>query len=253
MAAQTTYQRLTDVSLPGKLAFLSRKRDVIARACEDATMEYGIAVGLGTDPDKQCLAGSTGGPAFAIAMREDSKQGEINTADIFYSEFDQVNMLREGYVYATCPSGCTAGDPVKYNDTTGVVDAGTPTLTGAATAGGGNTGNGTSSAVTVGTDAQVGNYILTCIDASVAGSEIFSVVAPDGTRLADLVVGVAYLNDSIGLTLTAGGTNFVVGDTWTVAVANATGETLLPGAAWDIDTAVAGLGIIRLDGTAPTA
>ena len=88
----------------------------------------------------------------------------------------------------------------------------------AAAAGGSNTGNGTSSAVTVEKNAQVGDYVLT---AETANS--FAVVAPNGDRLADLEVCAAY-SDQIGLTITAGGTAFVAGDTFTVTVAAGNGE-----------------------------
>lgn len=85
---------------------------------------------------------------------------------------------------------------------------------GAATAtAGANTGNGTASAVTTEKNAQVGNYTLTAETATT-----FSVIAPNGVRLADLDTGVAY-TDQIGLTITAGATAFVAGDTFTVAVA----------------------------------
>jgi len=82
---------------------------------------------------------------------------------------------------------------------------------GAAVAGA-NTGNGTAGAVTVAANAQVGTYVLTATAATV-----FQVVAPDGRRLADLKTGIAYA-DEIGLTLTAGGTAFVAGDSFTVAI-----------------------------------
>ena len=89
---------------------------------------------------------------------------------------------------------------------------------GTATAGGGNTGNGTASAVTLAARAQIGNYVLTATAAT-----IFQVVAPNGNRLADLHTGVAY-TDEIGLTITAGGTAFVAGDTFTVAIAVGSGQ-----------------------------
>lgn len=97
------------------------------------------------------------------------------------------------------------------------------TAVGAATADGGNTGNGTASAVVCGAIAKAGNYILTCIDATVSGSEIFSVIAPDGSRLEDLTVGVAYSNDHFGVTISDGAAQFIVGDFWTIAVTDTGG------------------------------
>jgi hypothetical protein len=97
------------------------------------------------------------------------------------------------------------------------------TATGTATADGGNTGNGTAGAVTAGSEAKAGNYIVTCTDATVSGSEIFEVIDPDGERLEDLTVGVAYSNNHFGVTISDGATDFVVGDFWTIAIANTGG------------------------------
>jgi len=80
------------------------------------------------------------------------------------------------------------------------------------------TGNGTSSAIVAGVNAIEGDYIILCIDATVSGSEIFSVTDPNGVHLADLTVGVAYLNTHLGVTLTDGLTDFIVGDYWTVTM-----------------------------------
>jgi len=89
--------------------------------------------------------------------------------------------------------------------------AGTPAFTG--------TGNGTASGEAAGVDTINGTYIVTCIDATVSGSEIFKVETPEGIRLADdLTVGVAYSNTHLGLTLTDGLTDFIVGDYWTIAM-----------------------------------
>jgi len=97
------------------------------------------------------------------------------------------------------------------------------TATGTATADGGNTGNGTAGAVTAGSEAKAGNYIVTCTDATVSGSEIFEVIDPDGEKLEDLTVGVAYSNNHFGVTISDGATDFVVGDFWTIAIANTGG------------------------------
>jgi hypothetical protein len=91
-------------------------------------------------------------------------------------------------------------------------------VTGTATADAGNTGNGVVGAVTIGANFQEGTYTLTCKNADVSGSEVFGVVAPDGTVLEDLTVAVAY-SSQIALTIADGATDFVVGDSVTVAVA----------------------------------
>lgn len=80
------------------------------------------------------------------------------------------------------------------------------------------TGNGTIGAITPGTEVIEGAYIATCIDATVSGSEIFEVIDPNGVKLEDLTVGIAYLNDHFGVTITDGLTDFIVGDYWTITM-----------------------------------
>lgn len=81
-------------------------------------------------------------------------------------------------------------------------------------------GNGTISAVTLGADAQVGAYVLTCTAAAAAAhAGTFSVVAPDGTVLAPLTVAVAYVSSHINLTLADGSTDWAAGAVVTVTVA----------------------------------
>jgi hypothetical protein len=97
------------------------------------------------------------------------------------------------------------------------------TGSGVMTADAGNTGNGTAGAVTVGDQAIEGDYIITCTDATVSGSEVFSVVDPNGNQLEDLTVGVAYLNEHFGVTISDGAVDFIVGDFWTNAITLAHG------------------------------
>ncbi len=85
------------------------------------------------------------------------------------------------------------------------------------------TGNGTASAVVAGALAKAGDYIVICVDATVSGSEIFDVTDPDGEALGQLVVGVAYLNEHFGITISDGGTDFIVGDFWTISITDTGG------------------------------
>lgn len=82
----------------------------------------------------------------------------------------------------------------------------------AAAAVAGNTGNGTVSAPTVGAGVVAGTYTLRAIAATV-----FEVVSPAGDVVGEARTGSAFTGQ-IGLTITAGGTAFVPGDQFTVAV-----------------------------------
>jgi len=83
------------------------------------------------------------------------------------------------------------------------------------TADGGNVGDGTSSACTLGTQAINGTYTLTCT-AETGDAGTFSVVAPNGEILAELTVGVAYVSSHINLTISDGSEDFDIGDIFTV-------------------------------------
>lgn len=78
------------------------------------------------------------------------------------------------------------------------------------------TGNGIAGTVTMGAEAIEGDYIITCIDATISGSEVFSVIDPNGVRLKDLTVGVAYSNSHFGVTISDGSTDFTAGGVWTL-------------------------------------
>ena len=63
-------------------------------------------------------------------------------------------------------------------------------------------------------------WTLTCTNATTPGSEVFSVVGSVSGTLASATVGVAYTNSQIGFKITAGGTNFIVGDIFTLQQTN---------------------------------
>jgi hypothetical protein len=88
----------------------------------------------------------------------------------------------------------------------------------AGAADGGNTGNGALTVGDLGRLAVLGVYTLTCIEDIDAGGR-FSVTAPDGTALAEALVGAAYSNDHLGFTIADGSTDFELGDAFTITVA----------------------------------
>ena len=85
------------------------------------------------------------------------------------------------------------------------------------TADGGNTGDGTTGTVTLGTSAETGTYTLTCITAA-ANAGTFQVQTPKGYLLPNLEVGQTYAGDHLNLTLSDGATDFVVGDTFSFGI-----------------------------------
>jgi hypothetical protein len=92
----------------------------------------------------------------------------------------------------------------------------------AAVADAGNTGDGTCTLHVLGSKAKIGTYTITCITAALNGGT-FSVIDPDGIRLADAVVGVAYAGP-VGFVVNDGNADFIVGDSFTIEVSEPAAE-----------------------------
>lgn len=75
-----------------------------------------------------------------------------------------------------------------------------------------NTGNGT-----MGTTSALDNASIGTFTVKFTSPTVFYVINPNGVRLKDGATGTAY-SDQVGFTITAGGTAFVAGDTFTIAV-----------------------------------
>lgn len=78
---------------------------------------------------------------------------------------------------------------------------------------GGNTGNGTNTALSAGTKTKTGVYAVRFLTATT-----YTVTDPEGRALPNGVNG-AYSNPEINFTITAGGTPFVAGDGFDITVA----------------------------------
>ena len=122
MAAQTSYSINQGVALAGQLYALA-PHDIVSRKVETvAGIEFGVAVSRGTDKNTQCVLGAA--DFIGITVRDVAREGSAS-GDIKYSETETAGVLRNGYLWVTCPSGATAGAAVKCNSSTGVIDAGT--------------------------------------------------------------------------------------------------------------------------------
>lgn len=90
---------------------------------------------------------------------------------------------------------------------------------------GGNTGDGALGALTRGDAAKVGIYTMVCIAAAANGGA-FAVSDPDGYRLPDAAVGVAYVTPQLSFTIADGAADFVVGDKIEVEVTAGDGKAV---------------------------
>lgn len=113
------------------------------------------------------------------------------------------------------PVTLLSGQNLVRGTVVGRIDKGSATI-----ASGTNTGGGTcTGTVTLGSYAKTGIYKLKCVFTA-SNSGTFIVTTPTGERLPDAVVATAYVSDHIsGFTINDVGTDFAVGDTFTVTVA----------------------------------
>lgn len=122
MSAQTSYSIKQPKAYAG-LVYAQAPHDIVSRDVETvAGIGFGVAVSRGTNLERQVVAGGT---AFlGITIRSLDKEGAANTGAIQWNEKETAGILRDGYIWAVCPSGCNPGDPVNYVNATGVLDSG---------------------------------------------------------------------------------------------------------------------------------
>lgn len=122
MSAQTSYSIKQPKAYAG-LVYAQAPHDIVSRDVETVSgIGFGVAVSRGTNLERQVVAGGT---AFlGITIRSLDKEGAANTGAIKWNEKEAAGILRDGYIWAVCPSGCNPGDPVNYVNATGVLDSG---------------------------------------------------------------------------------------------------------------------------------
>lgn len=96
---------------------------------------------------------------------------------------------------------------------------------------GSNTGNGTVTAVDTTAASLTETFTLTCT-AAAANSGTFSVVGSVSGALASATVGTPYTNAFLSFTINDGSTDFIVGDSFTIAVTQ--GAVAAAGDAWEV-------------------
>lgn len=123
MSAQTSYSLAQAKAYAGGI-FALATNEISSRSVEGvAGFGFGVAVSRGTNKEKQAIAGGATG-FLGITVRDLSREGAVNTGDIQYNETETAGIMRRGSIWAICPTGATPGDPVKYINSTGVLDSG---------------------------------------------------------------------------------------------------------------------------------
>jgi len=122
MSAQTSYDIRQGKAYAG-LIFAQAPHDIVSRAVETAGgIAFGVAVTRGTDADKQIVPAASA-DFLGITIRSLEKEGGTAGA-IQWNAKETAGVMRSGYIWAVCPTGCVPGDPVSYADGTGVLDSG---------------------------------------------------------------------------------------------------------------------------------
>jgi len=123
MSAQLSYNINQRKAYAG-LIYALAPHNIVSRSVEPAAgIGFGVAVTRGTDADNQITFG--GSASFiGITIRSLENEGMANTGAINWSENQTAGVMRNGYIWAVCPTGCVPGDAVNYVDGTGVLDSG---------------------------------------------------------------------------------------------------------------------------------
>ena len=128
MSAQTSYAINQAIAYAG-LIYAQNPSDIISRSVETvAGIPFAVVVSRGTDKDKQCILGGTTG-ILGITVRSLDREADDAAGAIEYAELETAAIMREGYIWAVCPTGCVPGDAVNFVEATGVLDSGAPSGT----------------------------------------------------------------------------------------------------------------------------
>lgn len=123
MSVQTSYTINQPVAYAG-LIYAQAPHDIFSLAVETAAgIDFAVAVTRGSDADEQCVL-ATSASFLGITIRSLERESSANTGAVKYEQYETAGIMRKGYIWASCPTGCNPGDAVKYTDGTGVLDSG---------------------------------------------------------------------------------------------------------------------------------
>lgn len=123
MSVQTSYSLYPPIGYPG-LIYGCFPNDIGSFTAEtDSGIGFGLAASRGIG-DTGIVRG--GDNPFGITLRSLEREGVYITSEIRFKKHETVALLRKGYVWAVCVSGCNVGDVVKSDTITGALSAGDP-------------------------------------------------------------------------------------------------------------------------------
>ena len=137
MSAQETYDLNMSKGYSGQVANIAKSDIVTAIVAAGQSLIPGIFVqrteSVEGDPTSfnkganyvVSVGGGVAADNLGVAIRDLGREGAPNTSVINYTEADQFPVMRAGYVYMTIPAGGDHGEPIFFNNTTGVINVGT--------------------------------------------------------------------------------------------------------------------------------
>lgn len=123
MSRQTTYtRRPAEAAYPGLLDGVGPHGIETFLVETAAGIAPGLVVSPGTADDQAVLGGDGTGVGVTIRRLD----AENNASDVLvYNQHDPVAVVYSGRVWVSLGGAGSRGDAIKYNDTTGVITAGT--------------------------------------------------------------------------------------------------------------------------------
>ena len=211
----------------------------------------GIAIGGGTPAAAVANGGNTGNGTCGTVTSQTGEQ--VGTYTISFTAATAFNVLDpKGVLVGTGVTGTAFANQIGFTITAGGTafaagDSFTVAVPpGAYTANAGNTGNGTCGAITAKAGIQAGTYTGEFFAATK-----FTLFDPSGRFVGEGTTGTAFSNQ-LGFTITAGGTAFVLGDGFTIAVQPGNGN-VTPLNLSAVDGSAVAMGVVVKATTVPAA
>jgi hypothetical protein len=123
MAVQTTYSTNMAAAFEGQIADMYPNEIVSRRVETAAGIAPGRVVSRGTNDNQVTIGGDATG--FGITVRDLANEGAYSTNELSYAQYDVCPVLRKGYCYVDLQNTGAKGATLFYNDTTGLISAGT--------------------------------------------------------------------------------------------------------------------------------
>ena len=125
MSAQTSYEINTPERTHGNLADI-RESEIVTRLAEGSAIGVGVVVSVGTGDHQAVIGGAVAG-IEGVTVKDLSLEAKaVGDATLEYRQGDPMSVIKSGAICIQLASGGAKGDALKYDTTTGAIDAGAP-------------------------------------------------------------------------------------------------------------------------------